>query len=236
MRPLTPWAALAAFCAAAPANAATPVIGTSTAGDPINTAHKYFNQYANGHYWVAFDTGGTGGSFNSSPDGVTWTSLGQIFPPLPNINPNSFANEWAMRFLGNTVIAVVFNPPDSLYYRSGTLNSNGTVSWSALATAGPADATFNALNVLIANGRPIMWRDDATAGGGGALWRGSAIVGPTWTKTTADAPAMSVAGVSSGIFTAGALFQTGGASLDDLIILRATTVTPTPPETIAWWR
>ena len=226
-RRVTIVAAVAGLWLAAPCYAATAVIGTSTAFEPMNTAHKYFTHYANGHYWVAYDSGSTGGSFNSSPDGEAWTSLGQVFPPFPNINPNSSANQWAMRYLGNTVIALVFNTPDSLrYYRSGTLNSDGTVSWSALTTAGPADATFNALNVLIANGRPIMWRDDNTAGGAGAIWRGSAIASPTWSKTTADAPAMSVGGASNGVFTAGAVFQTGGANPDDLIVLRATSVNP----------
>jgi Peptidase family C25 len=218
------WLALA-LCTiggARAARAAAPVIGTSTAGDPMNAAHMRYTHWANGYYWVAFDNGGIGCSFYSSPDGATWTSLGTIFATL---NPNSYNNEWAMRFLGNTVIVAGFNSPNRIY-RSGTLDSNGTVTWSAESAAGPADATLNSLNVLIANGRPIMWRDDATAGGAGAIWRGSAIAGPTWTKTAANAPAMSTGGVSNGIFTAGALFQTGGANPDDLIVLRSTTVTP----------
>ena len=140
----------------------------------MNTGHKYFTHYANGHYWVAFDNGGIGSSFFSSPDGATWTSLGSIFTV---INPNSFNNEWAVRYLGNTVIVAAFNSPNRTY-RSGTLNSNGTVTWSAESAAGPADATFNSLNLLINNGRPIMWRDDVAAGGAGAIWRGSAIASP----------------------------------------------------------
>src|SRR5574341_547161 len=169
VRRLTPWAtALAGLCTAAPCGAATPIIGFSAASEPMNAGHKYFTHYASGHYWVAYDNGDIGGSFNSSPDGVAWTSQGQIFPPPPNMNPNSSANQWAMRYQGNTVIAAVFNAvTGQRYYRSGTLNSNGTVAWSAMAAAGAADASFNALNLLIANGRPIMWRDDATAGGAG---------------------------------------------------------------------
>ncbi len=208
---------------AAPCFAATPVIGTSTENDPINTASKYYTHFANGHYWVMFDHGGIPGCIlYSSPDGVTWTSQGAIFA---GNNPVSFTNEWAVRYLGNTVIVAAFNSPNRTY-RSGTLNSDGTVTWSAESAAGPADASFASMNLLIANGRPIMWRDDATAGGGGALWRGSAIASPTWTKTAANAPAMSVAGASNGIFSAGALLQTGGGNPDDLIVLRATTVTP----------
>ncbi len=220
-------ALVAALLLVRPARAAAPLIGTSTAGDPMNTGSKYFTHYTNGHYWVAFDNGGVGCSFYSSPDGVTWTSQGTIF----TVNPNSFANEWAVRYLGNTIIAAAFDGTNTRYYRSGTLNNNGTVSWSAQTAAGPADATFNSLSLLIANGRPIMWRDDAAAGGGGAFWRGSAIASPTWTKTAANSPAMSVGVASIGIFTAGAVFQTGGASPDDLIVLRATTVTPYPGST-----
>ena len=211
--------AVLTWLTAAPAFAAAPVIGTSTENDPINTASKYYTHYANGHYWVIFDHGGIPGCIlYSSPDGSTWTSQGGIFA---GNNPVSFTNEWSLRFQGNTVIVAAFNSPNRSY-RSGTLNTNGTVTWSAESPAGPADATFASMNLLIANGRPIMWRDDATAGGGGAIWRGNAIAGPAWTKTAANAPAMSVAGVSNGIFSGGALFQTGGASPDDLIVLRAT--------------
>jgi len=208
---------------AVPAWAATPIIGTSTAGEPLNSAHKYFTHYANGHYWVAYDTGAIGGAFYSSPDGVTWTSQGLVFAPPPNVNPNSSVNEWAVRYLGNTVIAAVYNDPTDIhYYRSGTLNGDGTVTWSGgLTPVGGADPVFNSLNILINNGRPIMWRDNSTAGGGGTLWRGSAILGPTWTKTAADAPAMT--GTTNGVFSGGALFPTGGANPDDLIVLRATT-------------
>ena len=208
------------------ARAAAPVIGTSTAGDPMMAGHKYYTHWVNGYYWVAWDNGGVGCSFYSSPDGATWTSQGTIFTTL---NPNSFNNEWATRFLGTTVIAAAFNGSNSRVYRSGTLNANGTVSWSAESAVGPTDTAFNALNLLIANGRPIMWRDDVTAGGAGALWRGSAIASPTWTRTASNAPAMSVGpapNLSDGIFTAGALFQTGGANPDDLIVLRSTTATP----------
>jgi hypothetical protein len=180
--------------------------------------HKYYTHWVNGYYWVAYDNGGVGCSFYSSPDGVTWTSQGTIFTTL---NPNSFNNEWAMRFLGTTVIAASFDGTNTRIYRSGTLNGTA-VTWSAESAAGPPDATFNALNLLIANGRPIMWRDDVTAGGAGALWRGSAIANPTWAKTAANAPAMSVGGASSGVFTAGALFPTGGADPNDLIVLRST--------------
>ena len=200
------------------------MIATSLDNYPMNSASKYFTHWANGHYWVAFDHGAIPGcSFYSSPDGTTWTFRGNLFA---GINPVSITNQWAVRYLGNTVIAAAFNNPNTRTYRSGTLNSDGTVTWSAESPAGPNDATFGSLNLLIANGRPIMWRDDATAGGAGALWRGSAIASPTWTKTAFNAPAMSVAGASNGIFTAGALFPTGGANPDDLIVLRATTVTP----------
>ena len=206
------------------ARAAAALIATSVDNYPMNSASKYFTHWANGHYWVAFDHGAIPGcSFYSSPDGATWTFQGNLFA---GINPVSITNQWAVRYLGNTVIAAAFNNPNTRTYRSGTLNSDGTVTWSAESAAGPNDATFPSLNLLIANGRPIMWRDDTTAGGAGALWRGNAIAGPTWTKTALNAPAMSVAGASNGVFSAGALFPTGGASPDDLIVLRATTGTP----------
>ena len=83
------------------------MIGTSIENDPINTASKYYTHYANGHYWVIFDHGAIPGCIlYSSPDGATWTSQGGIFA---GNNPVSFTNEWAARYLGNTVIVAAFN-------------------------------------------------------------------------------------------------------------------------------
>ena len=91
------------------ARAAAALIATSVDNYPMNSASKYYAHWANGHYWVAFDHGAIPGcSFYSSPDGATWTFRGNLFA---GINPVSITNQWAVRYLGNTVIAAAFNSP-----------------------------------------------------------------------------------------------------------------------------
>ena len=206
-------AALLLTAAAAPGGAAS-LIGTTTVSGAMYSASHYYSHFASGHYWVAFNDGSQPVLY-SSPDAVTWTSQGAIFA----FSATDDSNRWAVRYRAGQIIALGFNSGDNTrYYRHGTLNAAGTVSWSAAAAAaGPADATDPDLNALVANGRPLMWR--AGTNGNGAFWRGSALTSPTWAALPGVVPAY---GLSSG-FSAGAVLQTGGADPDDLVVLRAFT-------------
>ena len=80
-----------------------------------------------------------------------------------------------------------------------------------------AEASYPALNLNVVNGKPVMWRSDNLAGGAGTIWRGTALASPTtWTKTATDAPVMSA--TTTGVYTAGAIYPTGGANPDDLVV------------------
>jgi hypothetical protein len=222
---MVPVLAAAAFATAAPCHAQGALVGPSSSGAVYNSAAKYYTQFANGYWWTVYDDGSTGQVLSSSPDGVTWTSQGSIF----TFNPNSAANHPAVRFSGTTIIAATYRGSDThVYYRSGTLNSNGTVTWASAQQDIGAEANYPALNANIVNGKPVMWRSNNVAGGAGAIWRGSAIPSPTtWTKTAADAPVMSATTI--GVYTAGAIYPTGGTNPDDLIVIRATTTGNAPP-------
>jgi hypothetical protein len=168
-----------------PARAASFIGTTDTA---FNSATHFHTHCAAGHFWVVFENNTVPPRVKvfSSPDGVTWTDQGNIF----TFNPDNTGKEWAVRFSGTKIVAMAHKDLDSTrYYRNGTLNSNGTITWNAAeSAAGPPDANWQPLNALIANNKPVMWRADEF--GAGAFWIGSALNGPTWTKTATDAPAL----------------------------------------------
>ncbi len=189
------------------------VIGTTTSSDVFHSASRFHLQFANGYYWVAYHDGVTPVIARSS-DGVTWTNLGAVFS---SFNPSD-VGEWAVRYSGINVVAFGRNGGDNLrYYRNGTLNADGTVTWNA-ADASTGAGVWPNLNALIAGGKPILWRADATTYG--TLRIGSQLNGPIWTNTP-NAPVW--AGATGGGFSASALFPTGGPDPNDLIMLRAAT-------------
>jgi len=127
---------LLAGAATIPARAAS-LIGTTTAGEAHWTAVHFHLHCVNGYYWAAFHDGTTAVLF-SSPDGVTWTSQGSIFS---SFNPGQVGT-WAVRYSGSNIVAVAYRGADTnRYYRNGTLNNDGTVSWAAAdASVGVAGA------------------------------------------------------------------------------------------------
>jgi len=203
---------------------AASIVGTTTVNDAFSSGSRFYTHCANGYYWVAYHNG-TEPLLYSSRDGAVWTLRGPIFSsfdPAP-------LGEWAVRFSGTNIIAFGYNSGNSQrYYRNGTLNSTGTVTWNAPDAATGA-GTWPPLNALIANGKPILWRADPTADG--AFRIGSQLNGPTWTNT-ANAPPLTTGlplSGSAGGFSAGAIFQTGGPDPDDLIVLRTTTAAALTP-------
>jgi hypothetical protein len=164
---------------------------------------------------------GTSILFFSSQNGVTWSSQGAIFSFNPGVN------EWAVRYDANRVVAFAFNGGNNIrYYRKGTLNGDGTVSWNAAeAPVGAADATSPELNALIVNGKPVMWRAGPTAAGRFTI--GNQLDSPVVWTDTPNAPALGPAAIpgngTNGTFSAGAIFPAGGPDPNDLIVLRATT-------------
>jgi hypothetical protein len=196
-------------------------ITTTNTSNVFNSASKFYSHCANGYYWVALRNGSSVVVF-SSIDGATWISQGAIFTFNPGVN------RWAVRYEGNVVVAFGFNDGDSTrYYRKATLNGNGTLSWNAAEVAvGAADAASPELNALIANGKPILWRAGPTNGDLGRFSIGDQLDSPVVWTDTPNAPSLGPASIpgngSNGRFSAGAIFATGGADPDDLIVLRST--------------
>ena len=214
--------ALAVLCVTAVPAGAASQIATSTTSGVFNSGSKFYTHCSNGYYWVSFRNG-TSVVLFSSNDGVTWTSQGAIFSFNPGVN------NWAVRYLGNVVIAFGFNGGDSVrYYRKATLNGDGTLSWNAAeAPVGVADGTWTELNALIANGKPVLWRAGPTNSDAGRFTIGDQLDSPVVWADTPNAPSLGPAALpgngTNGGFSAGAIFPAGGSDPDDLIVLRATT-------------
>jgi hypothetical protein len=97
------------------------VIGTSTWG--MATAYPLQRKtfYANGRYW-AFYTNGTNLVYNTSTDGITWDDTQTVRACL-------YGEFFSIWFDGIYVHYAYAS--GSLYYRRGTPQSNGIISWSA---------------------------------------------------------------------------------------------------------
>jgi len=111
------------------------------------------------------------------------------------------------------------------YYRKGTLNGNGTISWNAAdaAVTGVTGAANPELNALIANGKPVLWRAGQGNGAAGRFTFGNQLDSLVSWVDSADAPPL--APTTGGGFSGGAILPVGGGDPDDLIVLRLTTST-----------
>jgi hypothetical protein len=98
------------------------VVGTST----LNVATYYPFQrksfYANGRFWV-FWSDGTNMVYATSTDGSTWTSP-------TTVRACSNGNYFSVWFDG-TYLHYAYAYSSSIFYRRGTPNSDGTITWSA---------------------------------------------------------------------------------------------------------
>ncbi len=204
--------ACALLLGVAPSQAAS-LVGTSTSVSALDSASRFYVQYASGYYWVAYHDG-TRPVIASSRNAATWASQGAIFS---SFNPAT-DGFWAVRFSGANVIALGYNGVDTnRYYRNATLNANGSVTWNAADSVAQAGATPTPFNALVANQKPVYWR---AALGSGQLARGSQLNGPVWSNPPLPP---SMAAVTGGSFSGGATFATGGPDPEDLVVLRATT-------------
>ena len=104
------------------ANIDPSTVGTST----ISTATQYSTQrksfHANGRFWV-FYSDGTNMVCRNSTDGTTWSNAVTIRACTAGV-------QFSLYFDG-TYFHYVYCTTSSLYYRRGTPNSGGTITWSA---------------------------------------------------------------------------------------------------------
>jgi len=107
-------------------------IGTSTAATATSYPFQRKGFYANGRFWV-FCSDGTNMVYRTSTDGSTWTSA-------TTVRIAAYGYTFSVWFDG-TYVHYAYADSSSIYYRRGTPNTDGTITWSA--TEQTVSTTYN---------------------------------------------------------------------------------------------
>jgi hypothetical protein len=99
------------------------VVGTSTTQYATYASYQRKTFYANGLFWV-FYSDGTNMVYRTSTDGSTWTSP-------TTVRAAAYGYMFSVWFDG-TYLHYAYASTSSIYYRRGTPNSDGTITWSAV--------------------------------------------------------------------------------------------------------
>jgi hypothetical protein len=104
------------------ANAAPSVVGTSTSSYATSYPFQRKSFYAAGRFW-AFYYDGANMVYSTSTDGSTWSSA-------TTVRACTSGEHFSVWFDG-TYLHYAYAYGSSIYYRRGTPNSDGTITWSA---------------------------------------------------------------------------------------------------------
>jgi hypothetical protein len=100
-------------------------VGTSTSNSATSFPFQRKSFYANGLFWV-FYSDGTNMVANYSSDGATWYKC----PQIP-IRACTYGYQFSIWFNG-TYLHYAYASGGYIYYRRGTPNSDGSITWSAV--------------------------------------------------------------------------------------------------------
>jgi len=126
-------------------------VGTSTTIDSTQIALQRKSFYANGRYWVFYDDGSYL-VYRTSTDGSSWSSATNVV----SIGSGSAFSIW----FDGTYLHYVYSG-GYLYYRHGTPNSDGSITWSAAEQQ--VSTTYNQ-----------AWRPTISTDSNGYVWIGYA--------------------------------------------------------------
>jgi len=110
-------------------------VGTSTVADAVSLPFQRKSFYANGLFWV-FYSNGSYMVYRTSTDGSTWSSA-------TTVRACTNGYYFSIWFDG-TYLHYAYATATSIYYRRGTPNSDGTITWSAAEQT--VSTTFNKAN------------------------------------------------------------------------------------------
>jgi hypothetical protein len=98
-------------------------VGTSTATTATWYPFQRKTFYANGRFWVFYCKDGANMVYATSTDGSTWSSAATV-------RAATYGYTFSVWFDG-TYLHYAYAAGASIYYRRGTPNSDGTITWSA---------------------------------------------------------------------------------------------------------
>jgi len=125
------------------------VVGTSTSTTPVIYGFQKKCFYANGRWWV-FYYDGTNFGWRTSTDGSSWSSFSN-YGAYP---PQRF-DIWYDEANNKICLARCGGSSGSVYYRQGTANSDGTITWDSNEVTVNSDASTYGVRVCKdSNGYP----------------------------------------------------------------------------------
>ena len=107
------------------------VVGTSSETHADATTYPFQRKsfYANGRFWV-FYSDGVDMVYSTSTDGLTWTSATVVRTSTANVAGYEFSVWFDGTYLHYAFASMTVS--GQFYYRRGTPNADGTVTWSAV--------------------------------------------------------------------------------------------------------
>jgi hypothetical protein len=99
------------------------LVGTTTSSYATYYPFQRKNFYTNGRFWV-FYSDGTNMVYRTSTDGSTWSAA-------TTVRACSYGYQFSVWFDG-TYLHYVYASSSGLYYRRGTPNADGAITWSAI--------------------------------------------------------------------------------------------------------
>lgn len=98
------------------------IVGTSTTSYAVSYPCQRKSFYANGRFWV-FYSDGANMVYRTSTDGVNWSNA-------TTVRTCAYGYRFPVWFDG-TYVHYAYAASTAIYYRRGTPNSDGTITWSA---------------------------------------------------------------------------------------------------------
>jgi len=155
-------------------------VGTSTTDQATTAAFQRKTFYANGRYWV-FYSDGAKMMFRTSTDGSSWTAATQVRSACDSGQDFSV---WVDGMKIHYAYAEGYTDSHIIYYRKGTLNSDGTITWSAAEQTAENGGPYSRGRPKVAvdsDGYPWIIFEKGTASGNTVAVTKSSTKDGTWT-------------------------------------------------------
>ena len=114
------------------------LVGTSSSSTATSYPFQRKSFYANGRFWV-FYSDGTNMVYRTSTDGSTWSSA-------TTVRAASSGYTFSIWFDG-TYLHYAYASASAIYYRRGTPNADGTITWSAAEQTAASNAYYPFVSV-----------------------------------------------------------------------------------------
>ncbi len=131
---------------------ATSTVGTTGNAQALGYSYDGFTCGSSGRYWAFFyETSSSSWAWKSSTDGVTWISNG-AFPVSAIPAPTTHKSNIAFDCLSGLVYyagGMDSGSDQHFYFNSGTLNSDGSISWNSETSVQTVGFTVNAPTIAL---------------------------------------------------------------------------------------